>query len=301
MVKILDGKKIQQKVIAELSTKIARIKGNKPTLVVIQVGTNAESSAYIERKKEMGKKIAANVIHIQLPEKITQKKLIEEIEAQNTNPNVHGILVQMPLPVHLDTHIILESINPHKDVDGLHSKSIHNWLTGNTNIKGFIPATARGVSELLSAYNISVLAKRVLVIGRSMLVGKPTAALLMSQGATVTIAHSHSKNLKELCAHADIIIVATGKAKLISSIHVKPWHIIVDVGINVVTSKNSLQKTKKLDEEIETKAIRTLVGDVDFDRVSPIVKAISPVPGGVGPMTIACLFENLLDAYNIQK
>lgn len=297
MVKILDGKKLSGEIAVELTQKISKLK-KKPSLAIIQIGNNPESNSYIGRKKAYGEKIGAKVHHFALPNSTTSNSLIKFIKELNARNDIHGIIVQLPIPKILNKYEIMEAIDYRKDVDGLNSK--------NTNIlyespfenlepkkvpKGLVPATAKGIVTLLKKNNIKLVGKKVLVVGRSVLVGKPTALLLTAEDATVTIAHRHTIDLPKLAKENDIIISAAGKAGLIGKNCMRKGQVIIDVGTNAVAGPKTLEETPKY----------KLVGDVDFESARKIVSAISPVPGGVGPMTVASLFENLLEAYNLQK
>ncbi|MEI8337921.1 MAG: bifunctional 5,10-methylenetetrahydrofolate dehydrogenase/5,10-methenyltetrahydrofolate cyclohydrolase [bacterium] len=297
MVKILDGKKLSGVIAEELALKISKLK-IKPALAIIQIGNNFQSNSYIERKKTYGEKIGAKVFHFVLPNNISTNSLIKFIKELNERKDIHGIIVQLPIPKTLNKYEIMEAIDSRKDVDGLNSK--------NTNIlfqspfenidskkipKGLIPATAKGIITLLKKNNIILASKKVLVVGRSVLVGKPTALLFIAEDATVTIAHSKTKNLAKLAKENDIIVSAAGKAGLIGKNCFRKGQIIIDVGTNAVSGPKTIEEVIKM----------KMVGDVDFEAAKKIVAAISPVPGGVGPMTVASLFENLFEAYNIQK
>jgi len=286
MAKILDGRIVNEKIAEELRAEILRVKNSqnlRPKLVIIQVGDLPQSNAYIARKKAFGEKIGAIVDHQKFPNDIREEKLITHISSLNTDPTVTGIIVQMPLPDHLDKDKIIESITPVKDVDGLTSTNLKLLWEGKED--GYTPATTKGVLTLLDYYKIPISGKNVVIVGRSFLVGKPTALALLNKDATVTVAHSKTKNLEEITRQADILIIAAGKPKLITKDHVRAGQVVVDVGINVVG------------DEVGP---RQLVGDVDFENVSKIVDTITPVPGGIGPMTVASLFENLLQAYKRQ-
>jgi len=265
MSKILDGKKLSQELASGLAKKIKSLK-TKPKLVIIQVGDIAESNIYIRRKVLFGEKVGAIVEHKLLKNDTSEKKLISIISKLNTEKSTHGIIVQLPLPEHLNPESVLDAISETKRVDGG---------------KHFLPATTRGILTLLERHKIKVSGKKVVVVGRSNLVGKPTALALLNLDATVTVCHKKTKDLRAKTKQADILIVATGNPKLISKSHVSPNQVVIDVGINITRGKK-------------------LVGDVDFENVKGVVKAISPVPGGVGPMTVASLFENLLDGYSLQ-
>ncbi|KKU50288.1 MAG: hypothetical protein A3F53_02720 [Candidatus Zambryskibacteria bacterium RIFCSPHIGHO2_12_FULL_48_10] len=263
---ILDGKKLSGKIASNLEGKISKLR-KKPKLVIVQVGSTEESNRYIRRKIIFGERIGAEVAHRKYPTGITEKKLISEIGLLNSDRKIHGIIVQLPLPSHLDQGRIIGALDPVKDVDGFHGL--------------FTPATAKGVIVMLDNYKVEIAGKKAVVVGKSELVGKPIALALLRSGATVTVCHKQTKNLKRETIQADILVVAAGHPKLITKSHVKKGAVVIDVGINVL--KNG-----------------KLSGDVDFKKVSKIVRAISPVPGGIGPMTVASLFENLLEAYCLQ-
>ncbi len=269
----LDGKKVRDEIKERLAHHVSLLSLEQiPTLSIIQIGSNPASTTYIKSKIAFGKAIGIKVVLTQFGETVTEEEVVAFIQKQNTNTEVGGIIVQLPLSAHLNKSSIIESIHPTKDVDGLHSVNFKKLCENDSS--GIIPATTRGIFSLLTFYNIPLEGKRVLVIGRSTLVGKPTALQCLNQNATVTIAHSKTQNLVELCKDADIIISATGIKNLISKDHVKSEHIIIDVGINGSAEE--------------------MCGDVSYAEVFPLVAALSPVPGGVGPLTVASLFENLL-------
>jgi len=290
---ILDGKKLNEKIAAKLKAEISRLR-SKPKLVIIQVGDLAESNAYIGRKIKFGEKIGAIVEHKKFPGKITQKELQTMIYKLNTDSMVHGVIVQMPLPKYINRDEIIDAIDPAKDVDGLTSRNLK--LLWEAKGEGFIPATTKGVISLLDEYKIPIEGEHVVMVGRSFLVGKPTFLAFLNRDATVTVCHRHTKNLKQETRNADILIVAAGKANLIGKEHVSKNQVVVDVGINVINQPEN--RNQKPETEISG---TTLVGDVKFEEVVKIVKAISPVPGGAGPMTVASLFQNLLEAYKGQN
>ena len=269
---LLDGKKARDFYTKELAAKI-RACGFSPMLAIIQVGADASSTAYIEQKKKFGAKIDAAVDHIKFEAGVSFETIKEKISMLNADKNIHGIIIQLPLPIHLDKIKLINLITPSKDVDG---------LTQNSK---FIPATARGIASLLDFNKIEVKGKKIAMLGRSILVGAPTARLLETRGARVMVCHSRTANTREITKASDIIVVAIGKPKLIDDTYIGAnFPVVIDVGINSV-------RGEKLEEEIGG---RVLVGDVDFEKVSPLVSAISPVPGGVGPMTVLSLFENLV-------
>ena len=295
--KILDGRIVRDKIAQRLTSEIAKLK-SRPKLVILQVGDLPESNTYIRQKILFGQKIGAIVDHQKLPENISQKNLQTTISKLNTDPNVTGIIVQMPIPAHLDKDTIIDSINPQKDVDGLTSVNLkHLWENDN---EGYTPATTKGILTLLAYYKIPISRQKVVVVGRSFLVGKPTALTFLNRDATVTICHKETRNLKLETRNADILVVAAGKPNLITKDHVRRGQVVVDVGINVINDRQTTN-AKRLTQKPETEPVdRKIVGDVDFDAVSKIVSAITPVPGGIGPMTVASLFENLLETYKSQ-
>ena len=270
---ILDGRKTREALMPEL---IARVKGLSfvPKLAIIQVGSRPDSSAYIKGKQAFASKIGIEEKLIKVDESISQSELIEIVKECNVDASIRGIIVQLPLPLTIHQDTIIDTIDPRKDVDGLTALNVKRWLEGRED--AVVPATARGVHELLKHYDINLFGKKVTVIGRSMLVGKPIAAMCLAENATVSICHSKTPNLEDYTKEADVVIVAIGKPGFITGKHVKAGQVIVDVGIS---------------NSVEGK----LTGDVDFEPVSKIVSAISPVPGGVGLMTVIALFENLVD------
>lgn len=278
---ILDGKKLSGEIAVKLKKQIEE-SGVVPTLAIIQIGAVEESNIYIKHKKAFADKIGAKVEHIVLALDVSENEVMQKIVGLNTDSSINGIILQLPIPAHLDKRKLIETIDPHKDVDGLHSVNQSKIFQGDDT--GIIPATPKGVMSLLREYHIELAGKRVLVVGRSLLVGRPMAMLLLKENATVTIAHSHTAHLKDLMLESDVVVVAVGKAGLITGDMVHEGQIIVDVGTNSIVGKTL--------EETET---RKLVGDVVFDGVKDIVHAISPVPGGVGPMTVASLFQNLVE------
>ena len=283
--KILDGKTVRDYIANKIKIELTRFKA-KPKLVIIQVGNDERSSVYVKQKKIFGEKLGFEVEYIQLDKpkgdiKVFERDIISRIESFNSNKFINGIIIQLPLPKNIDPLKIIETIDPEKDVDGLNSKNLRFLLEGRPiNGHGFIPATTKGILLLLDFYKISIEGKKVVVIGRSLLVGRPIALSFLNRNATITICHSKTKNLKQEIKNADIVVTAIGEPKFINKSFVKAGQVIVDVGI--------------------TKVGDVLLGDVDFKGVSGVVKAISPVPGGVGPMTVVSLFENLLIAYKRQ-
>jgi len=271
MATIIDGRKTREIRLPDLISKVKRL-SYTPKLAIVQVGDRPDSTSYIRAKKIFAKKIGVEVEHQQYPPTISQAELLVQINLMNSRKDIQGIIIQLPLPTHIDREIVINSILPYKDVDALTSANVARWMGG----KGIIPATARGIKELFEQYAISLKGKAITVVGRSDLVGKPIAVMCANEGAKVTVCHSKTVDLVADTKNADILIVATGKPKLIRKEHVNPRQIVIDVGISRI-------------------GLEQLVGDVDFTQVSDIVKAISPVPGGVGPMTVLALFENLID------
>lgn len=276
---ILSGKIARSELAMNLKSRIS-ILPHRLKLAIVQVGDRPDSTAFVKAKQNFAKEINVDEVTINLPKDVSEQSLIQQIEKLNSSDDIHGIIVQLPLPENISVDNVIESIDPKKDVDGLHSWNVKMWLEGSN--KGLMPATARGIKELLNYYKVDLSGRNVVVIGRSMLVGKPIASMCLNQNATVTICHSKSVDLDKITRNADIIIVAVGNPNFVQKKSVSKNQIIIDVGI----TRN---------EE------GTLVGDVDFGGVNGSVSAITPVPGGVGPMTVLGLFENLLQAYNIQK
>jgi methylenetetrahydrofolate dehydrogenase (NADP+)/methenyltetrahydrofolate cyclohydrolase len=274
---ILDGKIIKSKIIDKLKEEVSRM-DYKPLLVVIQVGDNPASNTYIRNKAKMCENIGYRFELKKYSETVLEEEILEEINKLNTNTDVNAILVQMPLPKHLDALKIQNSINPLKDVDGLTDINMGKLAH---NKKSLYPCTAFGIIELLDYYDINVEGKNVVVVGRSNLVGRPVAELFINRNATVTLCHSYTKNLDHITKQADILVIAVGKKGMITKDMVKAGSIIIDVGINNVDGK--------------------LYGDVNFDDVKELVRGITPVPGGVGQMTVAELAKNILEAYYLQK
>ena len=277
---ILDGKALSNKIAQEVSNDVIQLQkdGITPGLAVILVGSDPASATYVKMKSNACKKAGIYSIAHEMPESISQENILEIIDMMNNNPNIDGILVQLPLPAHIDTTTILEAIDPAKDVDGFHPYNVGRVTAG---LDGFIPATPYGVMELLKEYNIDPKGKNVCVVGASNIVGKPMATLLLNANATVEICHIFTDDLKKHTLNADIICVGVGVVNLIKEDMVKDDAIIVDIGIN------------RLDDG-------RLVGDVDFENVNSKCSYITPVPGGVGPMPIAMLLKNTIKAAKIR-
>ncbi len=275
MYQIIDGKKISQEIKDELREKMAELKqkGGSRCLAVIQVGDDPASSVYVNNKKKACEYIGIDSESYHLPEETTEKELLELIDELNRKPEVNGILVQLPLPKQIDENKILLAISPEKDVDGFHPVNVGNLSIGRP---GFVSCTPAGVIQLLKRSGIEIEGKECVVLGRSNIVGKPMAMLLLRENGTVTVCHSRTKDLKEITKRADILVAAIGKPKFIDADYVKEGAVVIDVGIH----RNENGK---------------LCGDVDFESVAPHCAAITPVPGGVGPMTIAMLMNNCVE------
>lgn len=282
MAQILDGKKLAATMQAKMQTEVAAIKekdGTVPGLVVILVGEDPASQIYVRNKEVAASKMGIYSKVDRRPETITEAELLSLIEKYNQDEQFHGILVQLPLPAHIDEEKVILAIDPKKDVDGFHPLNIGRLFTGDPVM---IPCTPYGIMKLLAAYDISVAGKNAVVIGRSNIVGKPMAHLLLQENATVTIAHSKTQNLPEIAKKADILVAAVGVGHLVDESYVKEGAVVIDVGMN-------------------RDANNKLIGDVDFEAVKPMADFITPVPGGVGPMTITMLLYQTIKAYRLQK
>ena len=294
MTHIINGKEIAQNLRNNLKKEISELKnkfGNVPGLAVIQVGNVAASSVYVKAKTKNAHEVGIKVIDHHFEEKISQEELLKFINTLNNQNNVHGILVQLPLPEHIHEQIILDSIHPTKDADGFHPVNVGKLSIANHNDGGLlIPCTPYGCLIMLRGLKINLAGKNAIVIGRSNIVGKPMAQLLIKESCTVTIAHSKTKDLPSVCKNADIVVAAVGRPEMVKGDWIKKDAIVIDVGINrIEINENGEKKTK-------------LVGDVHFEGAKKNAFAITPVPGGVGPMTIACLLRNTMIAYkNSQK
>ena len=286
MAQIIDGKLISDQIKAELREKVAKYKeeGREITLAVIQVGNDPASSVYVGNKKKACENIGIRSLAFEMPEETSEDELIKLVEDLNERADVDGILVQLPVPKHIDEDKIIKAISPLKDVDGFHPQSVGALNIGQP---GFVSCTPAGVIELLKRSNIEIAGKECVVVGRSNIVGKPMSALLLRENGTVTITHSRTEDLKEVTKRADILVVAIGKPKFITKEYVKDGAVVIDVGIH------------RLGVSESGKAI--LCGDVDYEDVLSKVSAITPVPGGVGPMTIAMLMNNCVEAVNMTK
>ena len=281
MTKIIDGKEISAQIKAEVKDEVVKLnaQGKEVCLAVIQVGNNPASTVYVGNKKKACEVVGIKSLSYELPEETTEEDLLGIIAKLNDDKNVNGILVQLPLPAHIDEDKVIEAIAPIKDVDGFHPMNVGALSIGK---KGFISCTPYGIIQLLKRSDIEIAGKNCVIIGRSNIVGKPMSMLLLRENGTVTIVHSKTKDMKDITRQADILVVAIGKPKFINEEYVKDGAVVIDVGIN-------------RDEN------NKLCGDVDYDAVFDKVSAITPVPGGVGPMTIAMLMNNCVEAYYMQN
>lgn len=273
---ILSGKELSAEIREQLKKRVAELKKEKgiiPGLAVIQVGDDGGSTIYVNNKEKACAEVGIYSEVNRLPEETTQDELLAMVGQYNNNPKIHGLLVQLPLPSHIDETEILKAINPQKDVDGFHVQNAGSLFTG---LPGLVACTPKGIIKLIKKSGIDLTGKSAVVIGRSNIVGKPVAMLLLNENATVTICHSKTKNLPEVCAQADVLVAAIGRPEFVTKEFIKPGAVVIDVGTSRVDGK--------------------LKGDVKFDEVSEVAGYITPVPGGVGPMTITMLMENTVDA-----
>ena len=286
---IIDGKEISKKLREDLNKEIKDLKKKynaAPGLAVVQVGNVAASSVYVKAKTKSAKEVGIEVIDHHLEESISEEELLNLIEKLNTQKNVNGILVQLPLPKHMNEQLILDSINPDKDADGFHPLNVGKLSIASHNDENLlIPCTPYGCLLMLKGLNIELAGKNAVVVGRSNIVGKPMAQLLIKESCTVTVAHSKTKDLPDVCQNADIVVAAVGRPKMIKGEWIKKGAIVIDVGINRIEVETDGEKKNKL------------VGDVDYKEAEKNASAITPVPGGVGPMTIACLLRNTTIAF----
>ncbi len=276
--KIINGKQISDQIKEELrekTTKLINEKGLRPCLAVVLVGEDPASQVYVRNKEKACEKIGYESKAYRLPETTTQDELLKLIDNLNNDDEIHGILVQLPLPSHIEEKSVINKIDPSKDVDGFHPMNVGALCIGE---EGFVSCTPAGIIELLKRSGVEIAGKECVIIGRSNIVGKPMALLMLRENATVTVTHSKTKDLKDVCKRADIVIAAIGKAKAITADYIKEGAVVIDVGIN----RN--EETGKL------------CGDVDYDNVAPKCSYITPVPGGVGPMTIAMLMNNCYES-----
>lgn len=274
----IDGKQISTQIKDELKERVEK-ENLEVTLAVIQVGNDPASTVYVGNKKKACEYIGIRSLAYELPEETPEEELLQLIKELNDRDDVNGILVQLPLPAHMDEDKVIQTISPKKDVDGFHPQSVGALSIGQP---GFISCTPAGVIQLLKRTGVEIDGKECVIVGRSNIVGKPMALLMLRENATVTVCHSHTKDLKEVTKRADILIVAIGKPKFITKEYVKDGAVVIDVGIH-------------------RGADGKLCGDVDYDDVAPITHAITPVPGGVGPMTIAMLMNNCVEAKGLQE
>lgn len=275
---IIDGKKTAEKILEDIKTQVSKL-DKKPTIAVIIVGENPASKVYVNIKNKKATKLGMNSIVVSLPKNTTQEELESKIDELNKDENTNAILVQLPLPKHLDTYKIIEKIDPKKDVDGFNPENVGRLAIG---LKPYAyPCTPKGIVRLLDEYNVDIEGKKVVVIGRSNIVGKPVSSMLTARNATVTIAHSKTENLAETTREADILVSAVGVPKMVKSDWIKEGAVVIDVGITKIDDK--------------------LAGDIDYNEVKDKASLITPVPGGVGPMTIAMLLENTLNLYHVQN
>ena len=287
MPNLIDGRAIAEKVYVDLRREIAELKtkGVTPGLAVVLVGDDPASRAYVRSKDKMCRELGLHSLKLELPASTTQTELLNRVEELNADPSIHGILVQSPPPAHIDEAAIVRALDPRKDVDGFHPENVAKLVLDDPS--GFVPCTPLGVQRLLIESKININGAHVVVLGRSMIVGKPLALLLMQKNtnanATVTVVHSRSRDLAEITRSADIIVAAIGRAGFVKADHVREGVVVIDVGIN------------RVDDATTERGYR-LVGDVAFDEVSKKASAITPVPGGVGPMTIAMLMSNTVKA-----
>jgi len=289
MTKLINGKEIAQNLRNNLKLEIDSLKiktGKVPGLAVVQVGNVAASSVYVKAKTKSAKEVGIDVFDHHLPEETTEEELLKIVNTLNNEDNVNGILVQLPLPKNINEQLVLDSIHPDKDADGFHPLNVGKLSIASHNDENLlIPCTPYGCLIMLKGLGVNLSGKNAVVIGRSNIVGKPMAQLLLKESCTITIAHSRTKNIEEVCKKADIVIAAVGKPKMVKGDWIKKDAVVIDVGINRIKS------------EVEGEIKNKLVGDVDFDEASKNASAITPVPGGVGPMTIACLLRNTTIAF----
>lgn len=275
---LLDGRKVADELLEKVENEVRQVtkSGIPPKLAFILVGHHPASVAYVRQKEKACEKTGISYEHLDFPESVKTEELIHAIEELNQRNDVHGILVQLPLPAHIQMPLVIRAIDPIKDVDGFHAYNVGK-LTLSKEFESLVPCTPKGVIKLLDYYHIPIEGQEVVVVGHSNIVGKPLSIMLLNRDATVTTCHKSTRDLASHTKRADILIVAVGKPNLITADMVKPGAVVVDVGINRVDGK--------------------IVGDVDFEGVQQKVAYLSPVPGGVGPMTVACLMENMLEAY----
>ena len=281
MTGIIDGKAFAVELRARVATAVSRLRSSHgliPGLAVVLVGEDPASEVYVRNKGKQTVEVGMASFEHRLSDQTTERELLVLIDQLNSDPTVHGILVQLPLPAQINTHAVINAIDPDKDVDGFHLINVGRLTTGES---GLVPCTPLGCMMLLRAYAGDLSGQNAVIVGRSNIVGKPMAALLLAAHCTVTVAHSRTKDLTDVCRQADILIAAVGRAEMIQGDWIKPGATVIDVGINRIDGENGKKR---------------LVGDVEFASASAVAGAITPVPGGVGPMTIACLLRNTVQA-----
>jgi methylenetetrahydrofolate dehydrogenase (NADP+) / methenyltetrahydrofolate cyclohydrolase len=287
MPNVIDGRAVAEKVYVDLRREIGELKskGVTPGLAVVLVGDNPASRAYVRSKDKMCRELGFYSLKLELPASTTQAELLGRVQELNDDPTIHGILVQSPPPKHIDEAVIVRALDPRKDVDGFHPENVAKLVIGDPS--GFVPCTPLGVQRLLIESKIDIDGAHVVILGRSMIVGKPLALLLMEKqknaNATVTVAHSRSGDLEKITRSADILIAAIGQPSFVRAAHIRDGAVVIDVGIN------------RIEDDMSERGYR-LIGDVAFDEVAKKAAAITPVPGGVGPMTIAMLMSNTVKA-----
>ena len=282
---IIDGKKLAEEIrnkVKEFGKSFTEKTTIKPGLAVVVVGEHPASKVYVRNKIKQTEEVGFNSYEHKLPEDTSQAELLNIVNSLNNDKKVNGILVQLPLPDHINSDTVLDSINPVKDVDGFHASNVGKLWTG---LNTLVPCTPLGCSIMIKKITDDLSGKNAVIVGRSNIVGKPMAALLLKMNATVTIVHSRTKNIEDICRNADILVAAVGVPKMVKGSWIKKGCIVIDVGIN------------RIEEDGKNK----LVGDVDFEEISKVASMITPVPGGVGPMTIACLLLNTLNASHLQN
>ena len=300
---LLDGTALAKKIrtrVAEAAAGVSRV-GSPPFLRVLIVGENPASRAYVAAKAKAAAEAGIRAETLRLPVDISPEALLAEVARANADPDVDGILVQLPLPPGHDSARVLDSVHPLKDVDGFHPENVGLLHQGRPR---FVPCTPAGIMELLAAYEIPIKGRRAVVLGRSDIVGKPVAALLTARDATVTICHSKTRDLAAVCREADILVAAIGRPGFVTREFVREGAIVIDVGINRLSSlgeaPDGLKRSARIRKALEEKG-RVLVGDVDFDDVAPVAGWITPVPGGVGPLTVAMLLSNTIKAVGLRE
>ncbi len=297
---LISGPEIASEIKDEVASEVAEIvrqKGMRPGLTVILVGDDPASKVYVRNKQLGCEEVGIKSEAIRMPENISTEDILKEIDRLNYDTNVHGILVQLPLPPQVEKNRVLEAIFPEKDVDGFHPMSMGRLLAGEDCL---VPATPSGIIEMLKRKNIAIRGKEVTVVGRSVIVGKPVAVLLINESATVTVCHTKTREMAEHTRNAEILIVSAGRPNLIKGDMVSKGAVVIDVGINRITKEEADERLLKWRKKDFDKKGSTLIGDVDFQEVEPKASYITPVPGGVGPMTIAMLLKNTMKAARMQ-